>query len=193
MCLWRARSASLRATTWDLIVLKIIGICKYSWTVEHRPHRINKNQRKRSKTFSKIHRPKTNLWPGFWKARPAELWVSLLGEVGENVAVDVEAAEEWEKEMQEEAGDEKNQLQIKNFSWKWRTKSAANENFQVEMWALDHSHLQKETFHLPRFLSLFEWWWRMKGHLGEYCISGEFLDQEDTYLRKSSFKWICLL
>ena len=31
---------------------------------------------------------------------PAELWISFLGEVGEDVAVDVEAAEEGKEEMQ---------------------------------------------------------------------------------------------
>ena len=30
---------------------------------------------------------------------PAELWISFLGEVGEDVAVDVEAAEEGKEEM----------------------------------------------------------------------------------------------
>ena len=82
--------------------------------------------------------------------------VSLLGEVGENVAVDVEAAEEREKEMQEEAGNEKISYKSKISAGNERTKSATNENFQVEMWALGPSHLQKETFHLPRFHSLFE-------------------------------------
>ena len=43
---------------------------------------------------------------GMNESRPAELWISSLGEVGEDVAVDVEAAEEGEEEVQEEAGDE---------------------------------------------------------------------------------------
>ena len=39
--------------------------------------------------------------------RPAELWISFLGEVGEDVAVDVEAAEEGKEEMEENAEDGK--------------------------------------------------------------------------------------
>ena len=41
------------------------------------------------------------------KFRPAGLRVSLLCEVGEDVAVDVEAAEEGEEEMQEETANVK--------------------------------------------------------------------------------------
>ena len=42
---------------------------------------------------------------------PAKLRVSLLGEVGQDVAVDVQAAEEGQEEMQEKAENRKKLVQ----------------------------------------------------------------------------------
>ena len=131
MCLWRARSASLRATTWDLIVLKIIRICKYSWTVERRPHKIKINEKEqnflqktpsRNKSVTRVLKSETCWIVSFssgWSRRECCSRHRGCRGMGEGNAG---GGWKWKKisyKLKISAGNgEQNQLQMKIFRWK---------------------------------------------------------------------------